>query len=46
MAVRVSETKGLNIAKIQGDHKVFTWLQKFIRRKLRIIQTCRGVEVY
>jgi hypothetical protein len=31
---------------IQGEHKVFHWLQTFIRRKLRGIQTEARVEVY
>jgi hypothetical protein len=29
-----------SIYKVQGEHKVFPWLQIFITRKLRGIQTC------
>jgi hypothetical protein len=36
----------LKILNVQGEHKLFPWLQTFITRKLRGIQTGTHVEVY
>jgi hypothetical protein len=33
------EKKSRIILKVQGEHKVFPWLQTFITRKIRGIQT-------
>jgi hypothetical protein len=38
--------KATNKMQLQSEHKVFTWLQTFITRKLRGIQTGAHVEVY
>jgi len=38
--IKNHDTKTKSANNIQGEHKVFPWLQTFITRKLRGIQTC------
>ena len=43
---KITSLPGISDGKIQGERKVFPWLQTFITRKLRGIQTGAHVEMY